>query len=761
MRQNNHEKVSDILAQVMDLPPHEVEPKVRELCAGDEALRKEVLSLLNFVEEPKTSTQSAKIIQRVGADTQFTKNKKHTLLEQWRNQLLLPKRVRLMVLISCLLFISFCGNLFRSGVRKQIVDQQRKELKSILTAHHEILSSWVESRLTEIEREVNDSTELRNISVEILEAANNLPFLDSLFAVKAHDDFSALLNNLTERNNTSIIALLDLSGAIVAFHSSNPKIPYVPQSQVIGTYIAKDLMGILADIREGKAVFLPPYQEEKNTIISDGPTNTFCYFCAPIRDENGRVIGGIAVAMDPEIQFSKLFNIALEGKGGESYAFDDQGQLISKTITELDKVGLIKSKKDTLVKKNVLTMRDPEKKSDLVKIVQAALEEKASFGSDSLTFGALMEPYVNYAGKEMVGAWYWLPEYGFGVATEVEATEVFAPIRYIRIVYFPMFIVIIILSILLFNSNVNISLLKKKVSKANKMGHYVIKKKIGEGGFGEVFLAEHAFLRRPTAIKVLKKELIQPEHLQRFEREVQLVARLSHPNTIRVYDYNYTKDGRFYYAMEYLDGISLQELVNQHGEQPVERILHILYQISKSLKEAHQMGLVHRDIKPQNIMLCKIGGEPDFVKVLDFGLVKDMRNTEEITQLNQVAGTPSYLAPERMTNPKLADHRVDIYALGAIGFFLMGKKLLIDMLSQSNLGGKPLSPSMINLEAYQLHDQPQAFIDFLFSCMAYDMEDRPANIEEVIDQLEAFRLSYSWTEAKRKEWWKKYDAYDL
>ncbi|BDC97779.1 serine/threonine protein kinase [Persicobacter psychrovividus] len=772
MHQDKHQKVSDIIAQVMDLPPELAQAKIDLLSEGDESVRKEVMSLLNFVEESPitksgttTANKTKSIIQRVGADTQFTSKKKISVLEQWRNQLLVPKRVRALALASCLLLISLCGNLFRSGVRREIINQQRKELESILIAQHKLLKTWVGNQLTEVSREVSDSTELHQTAVEILQASAQKPFIDRTFKVDAHKRFDTLLDKIKEQGNASLIAIIDLSGAVVAFHNNavdsatEIEADSTLNHYIVGTYISKDLMGILSDLREGRSVFLPPFQEQKKHILIDN-YNTYCYFCAPIYDEQRRIIGGVAVAANPQHQFSKLFNIALEGKGGESYAFDHEGRLISKTLTELDQVGLITASSDTIHHNSIQAMRDPEESSNYVRIVQRALEAKGTT-SDSLNYGTVMEPYRNYAGKEMVGAWYWLPEYNFGVATEVEADEVFAPIRYIRIVYFPMFFVIIILSILLFNSNVNISLLKKKVSKANRMGHYMIKKKIGEGGFGEVYLAEHAFLRRPTAIKVLRKELIESEHLQRFEREVQMVARLSHPNTIRIYDYNYTKDGRFYYAMEFLDGISLQELVKLHGEQPIERVLHILMQVSKSLKEAHQMGLVHRDIKPQNIMLCKIGGEPDYIKVLDFGLVKDMHDEEEITQMNQVAGTPSYLAPERMSNPKLADHRVDIYSLGAIGFFLLGKKLLIDMLSQSNLGGKPLTKDMINIDAYQMQDLPSELIDFLFSCMAYDINDRPADINEVLMTIERLQERYHWTEAKRKEWWKKFDAYDV
>jgi len=176
-----------------------------------------------------------------------------------------------------------------------------------------------------------------------------------------------------------------------------------------------------------------------------------------------------------------------------------------------------------------------------------------------------------------------------------------------------------------------------------------------------------------AAVKILKAHLATDEVVTRFRREAQLCSQLSHPNTVEILDYGNTRDGRWYYAMEYLRGASIEEVVRRDGPMPVARLVHALLQACGSLKEAHDRGWVHRDVKPNNLMLCVRGGQHDVVKVVDFGLVKQLRDpdTRDITQYSRILGTPLYMAPERLRNPADADARADIYALGAVAYFAL------------------------------------------------------------------------------------------
>jgi serine/threonine-protein kinase len=215
--------------------------------------------------------------------------------------------------------------------------------------------------------------------------------------------------------------------------------------------------------------------------------------------------------------------------------------------------------------------------------------------------------------------------------------------------------------------------LRRVVEEAVRFGQYVVHEKIGEGGMGAVYRASHALLKRPTAVKVIVPRRSSPTANARFEREVMAASRLSHPNNVAIYDYGCTRGGVFYYAMEFLEGEDLARLVKRSGPQPVDRTLHILRQLTAALAEAHADGLVHRDVKPANIMLCTRGLMPDFVKVLDFGMVKDVTadGDVKITAENTIAGTPLYMAPESIVDPSGVGPPADIYAVGCVAYFLL------------------------------------------------------------------------------------------
>jgi serine/threonine-protein kinase len=293
--------------------------------------------------------------------------------------------------------------------------------------------------------------------------------------------------------------------------------------------------------------------------------------------------------------------------------------------------------------------------------------------------------------------------------------------------------------------------LRLEVRKAMCLGQYLLENKIGEGGMGVVYRARHAMLRRPTAIKLLTGTT--GHAVERFEREVQLTARLTHPNTIAVFDYGRTPDGIFYYAMEYLDGITLDELVREHGPQPPARVVHLLLQICGALEEAHEAGLVHRDIKPANVMLTQRGGHLDVVKVLDFGLVKESEASSELTtsSLNAVMGTPHFMAPEAILDPQNVDGRMDIYALGVTAYFLLTGERAFDgsnlvEICSAHLHQSPARPTEKQPEI------PQELEQIVLACLEKKPEDRPKSASELAERLAACGLPH-WSRANARAWW--------
>ena len=291
---------------------------------------------------------------------------------------------------------------------------------------------------------------------------------------------------------------------------------------------------------------------------------------------------------------------------------------------------------------------------------------------------------------------------------------------------------------------------------AQELGEYRLEAKLGSGGIGTVYRGRHRMLRRRTAIKLLNPELSEDEEaLARFEREVQHTSELTHPNTIAIYDYGRTAEGVFYYVMEYVEGVTLARLVQGDGPMPPGRVIHVLRQICGSLHEAHLAGLIHRDIKPENVMLCLRGARSDVVKVLDFGLVKNVEGGKslELTRPDAVTGTPAYMSPEMLRAPKTVGPATDIYAVGGAAYFML-------------TGTQPFAAASIaDVLSKHLHDEPErpserlgapvpADLEALvLECLRKDPAQRPDSARDLARRLAACADAGSWTEDDADAWW--------
>ena len=312
--------------------------------------------------------------------------------------------------------------------------------------------------------------------------------------------------------------------------------------------------------------------------------------------------------------------------------------------------------------------------------------------------------------------------------------------------------VVLLVGVMSRSTQQQLARLRREAIQARRLGQYTLGDKIGEGGMGQVYRATHALLRRPAAIKLLPEGEVSETAMRRFEREVQLTSELTHPNTIAIFDYGHTPEGVFYYVMEYLDGLDLGTLVQQYGRQPPGRVVHILRQVCGALEEAHARGLVHRDVKPANIILCERGNQPDVVKVLDFGLVKDLSG-QHGTMENVVAGTPAYLSPEAITAPDSVGPASDLYAVGSLGYFLLTGA---DVFERQNLAGilaahlldRPTPPhELLGVPI------PEVLEELVLSCLEKDPADRPASAHTLRRALDAIELEQPWSEEDARAWW--------
>lgn len=301
-----------------------------------------------------------------------------------------------------------------------------------------------------------------------------------------------------------------------------------------------------------------------------------------------------------------------------------------------------------------------------------------------------------------------------------------------------------------------INTLRTEAFEARQLGQYRLGERIGAGGMGEVYLAEHQLLKRPCAIKLIRpSSAANPKALARFEREVRATAHLSHWNTVEIYDYGRTDDGTFYYVMEYLPGLSLAELVERYGPLPPERVIHLLRQACDALQEAHAHGLIHRDIKPANIFAAERGGLYDVTKLLDFGLVKPTAEASSIalSQEGVITGSPLYMSPEQATGSHHADGRSDIYSLGAVAYDLLTGHPPFE---RSNAIGVMIAhardsvtpPSRLRPEV------PGDLERVVLRCLAKDPADRFPDARSMERALAACRDAGQWTQERAAAWWR-------
>jgi len=305
--------------------------------------------------------------------------------------------------------------------------------------------------------------------------------------------------------------------------------------------------------------------------------------------------------------------------------------------------------------------------------------------------------------------------------------------------------------------------LTEGIAKAREVGSYKLVERLGVGGMAEVWRANHRMLRRPAAVKLIRPKVLMDhgpadsERLLRlFTREVRTTASLRSPHTIQVYDFGVTREGAFYYVMELLDGVDLMTLVERFGAQPPERIVHLMKQVCHSLREAHARSFVHRDVKPANILTCAVGGDFDFVKVLDFGLVLDRHLTSlELEDEKQFVGTPAVMAPEMLRFQAPVDARADLYALGCVGYWLLTGKRIFEASTRHDMlvmhaHQKPISPS--KRVDFPIHAGLEAIV---MGCLEKNPNKRPQTARELSDALSTLKFDHPWTDERAELWWKQ------
>ena len=459
--------------------------------------------------------------------------------------------------------------------------------------------------------------------------------------------------------------------------------------------------------------------------------------------------------LQPEESFSRVLKASQSGETGETYAINKDAMMISDSrfVDELKSSGHLDAKYDSSVLRVDLKSED----GTLLPMAKSALS-----GDESVQYpniGHNLKGYPDYRGSEVVGAWTYFPEYDFAIASEVDKAEEYFSLNIIRWNFRGVLALAVILGFgVVWYSRKTVKM-QSEISKAQKeakeLGQYQLQEKLGEGGMGIVYKATHKMMHRETALKLLKKGVCDEREIKLFENEVKLTCQLKSFNTISLFDYGKTDDGAFYYVMEYLDGVDLDLLIKQHGPLDPARVIHFLIQACKSLSEAHEIGLVHRDIKGQNMIICNLGGDFDVLKVLDFGLVKEMSDLDN-TMVDQVSGTPRYMSPEAILNPKEVNHLTDIYALGVLAYFMLTGEYPYNANTPTALCMKHVSEDVKRPSGEANGESiPKDLDGIVFQCMAKDKSDRPQSAKKLTELLESCKDAGTWKPENAQKWWGK------
>jgi hypothetical protein len=651
--------------------------------------------------------------------------------------------------------------LVRSSIQSTMKSNLKSQIQTLLNVEVGMLESWFKVQMSNAASLANSLPVRQPIYTLLKDSESGRGAVPQLANLEVHQQI--------RRSLSSMMSSHDYVGYIVS--NKSKKIIAASHEDLIGKQDLPEYDGFLTAALQGEPAVCPPFsskvalKDEAGGVRTGVPT---MFVCAPIRDENFEVVAALGLRIRPELEMTRILQLGHFGETGETYAFDQTGILVSNSRFDNDLImlGLLVDRPESKSILNV-ELRDPQgslvdgyrpklRRSELplTKMVEQAIAGNS---------GIDLIGYRDYRGVTSVGAWQWLPKYQLGVGTEVDIAEALRPLYILEWTFWGLFTLLGIGSIAIFVFTIIVGRLRREAQKASiearQLGQYTLENKIGAGAMGVVYKGHHSMLRRPTAIKLLDVDKVNDSSIQRFEREVQITCQLNHPNTVAIYDYGRTPEGVFYYAMEYLDGLNLQSIVEQYGPLPEGRVIHILQQLCGSLFEAHSLGLVHRDIKPANLMLNRRGCESDVVKVLDFGLVKAVDEQKHANQTSSsgLTGTPLYMAPESIQSPNSVDGRSDLYAVGAVGYFLLtGTPVFpassIVELCHQHIDVIPVPPS-VRLGKPISEELENAIL----RCLEKSRSKRPPTARDLSQMLARCPAANQWSQDEAEMWWNRHE----
>ncbi|WP_417750233.1 serine/threonine-protein kinase [Rosistilla oblonga] len=746
MTPEHYARVKEIFLAVESVPTESQLQRLDSLCGDDRSLRSDVLKLLKHHDsEAATREGQTPFLQQasqtiINDSSVLARMRPHKpTVAAWLRSRLRGSSRLLAFLGICLVSFLIAWSIDR-GVRRYSIDSERAALRSNVKSAAAGIQQWA-THLRSQGRMWGRDPNLFDLAQQYVEPG------------RGESDARDLADALRSRSASLFGAktqycLFSPQGVILA---SGPR----EQAQV-GRHLPPEAMVELGHALNGTVQIQFPMQ----AVVGDDrepPAGMWVSF--PINDSDDRPIAVMRV-VDPERlqHFQALFEKQNVGTTADTFCIDRYANMLirSRYANRWPELGIVDADADAGFARVV----DPggrlakgyrsDRQRQMLPLTEAAA--RVVVGED----GSNIDGYRDIRGEWVVGAWRWIPELQLGIISELSFANAYQFSRWLRLGLAAMlFLPLGFAGLAWFGTSFFRPKQFSAGSEIQQVGAYELLEKIGEGGMGYVYRARHSLLKRASAVKILRPDRLTMVDVGRFDREVKLAAQLTSPHTIRILDYGRTDDGLIYFAMEYLDGLTLSTVIARSGSLSASRTLHFLIQLCKSIEEAHTAGLIHRDIKPENIIITRRGNEADWLILFDFGLAKSVApNSKEFRTRETIwAGTPMFMSPERVRTPAAVDPRMDVYAIGAVGYFMLtGRPPFTtanpEMIFEQVLGVMPLSPSQAGATA-----SIPALDAIVMRCLAKSPDDRPDNAAQLRTRLEELAAKDPWTAEEANAWW--------
>lgn len=744
MTPERYAQVKELFQTALDLPAKERATYLGKACGGDKALRAEVDALLAETEKKTAAILKAGVLRpgktpagTMGAMTRWVGTRTH---KRW-------------IGIAALVVLGAAGYYVYRLIQQTMVRQVENHLVSSLDSSAVALDLQIAKWLDGAEHLAGDPRFVADIERLLGKGGKEIPTYD-----KRLDEWRKpileRIEGVRRIERFAFYILVDRFGHSIADEGSG----------LMGTKPSRFGYGLLGDVIGGSSRFIAA---STRRLTADHPLEGELlnrhYVATPVKNAEGYVIAALVLGYPAQESLAAIMKAAWAGTSGETYLINAEALILSGSRFPVEHEAMNeaarKTPKGMVLPK--LWARDPggdvlrgykpkENPRTWTRTPAAANAITRRYAQNETLEGVVMEPYRDYRGVLTVGAWRWLPKHDIGMICEMDAGEAFAPLRIMQASAGGLLLLGALFAGAWMWSLISLSKVQGRLEGIKTVGQYTLESQIASGGMGEVFLANHALLKRPTAIKIVRQDLVTPQLTDKFVREVTLASQLRCPYTVQIYDFGVAQGRLPYCAMEFVPGMNLDEVVKSGGPLPAARVIHILRQVFESLAEAHGAKLIHRDIKPHNVMLAELGGRSDVVKVLDFGLAKAVESEYGVDSApSLVAGTPAYLAPERIHSGGLADPRSDLYACGMLGYFLLsgaeafraGPKLFNDILQKE----PPVTE--------ELAQAPEDLRRMVLECLAKDLDARPASANGLVERCELLAREYPWPQSEARAWW--------